>query len=567
MYKFFTLPIKRCAILFLCLFSIGKLIAQAPQLVFQPVLSGLSNPTDLVNAADGSNRIFITQQTGTIKVYNQSFGSLGDFLTVPGMTFTGPGDERGLLSLVFHPDYETNRFFYVWYAVTNATTNITSVHLDRFQTFENNPNLADPSSQRGILSINKPVGFTNHNGAKLNFGPDGYLYIGTGDGGSGNDPFENAQNGNSLLGKMLRIAINNSDPPTYSIPGDNPYVSDPNVLDEIWALGLRNPWRWSFDRLTHDMWIGDVGQGNKEEVNFRAAGSTGGINYGWRCFEGFTATPGVPPCSPTNYVPPIFDYTHSSGGVAITGGYVYRGTEYPNLVGYYITCDWANGNFWLLHSDGSNTMQASALRGLTTFGEAENGTLYVTAGGSVYKVGAVAQAPTPVKLVSFTLRQSDKFNDVNWKTASEFNTREFAVESSIDRVSFSEVGKVAASQQANGSTYSLRHFTSNNRKQFYRLKSIDNDGTFELSKIISTNSAKEADPIKVHSSGSSMLVELNAPFHSIRIINAYGQEIYRQPISNATGIIYINNLDWKKGMYVLIATGSEQQLSKKFVVQ
>ena len=364
---------------------------------------------------------------------------------------------------------------------------------------------------------------------------------------------------------MLTIA----NPPYYSIPPDNPYISNPNVLDEIWALGLRNPWRWSFDKATGDMWIADVGQGSREEVNFRATGSTGGINYGWRCFEGFISTPGVPDCTPANYVPPIFDYSHGvpEGGISITGGYVYRGTEFPNLVGYYITGDWNSGNVWLILPNGTNTRQGGMPTSLTTFGEAEDGTIYAAAGGTVYKVTAV-QAPTPVKLISFTLRQSPNFNDIYWKTASEFNVSRFSIQSSSDGINFTETGAVAASQKANGASYSFRHFTVNDKKLYYRLNTIDNDGTNEYSKVISTTFKNDADPIKIYpSTGSSILVELNTAFHSIRITNVYGQVIHRQLTGNATGLIYINTANLKKGIYILTAENAGGTISRKFLHQ
>ena len=252
-----------------------------PPLTFTPVISsGLSSPVDLVNAGDGSNRVFVVQQGGTIRVYDQQFAYTGNFLTVAGIS---SGGERGLLSLAFSPSYSSNGFFYVYYTNANGDVEIARYHISA------DPNVADPASKVILITIPHPVN-SNHNGGKLNFGNDGYLYFATGDGGSGGDPPNNAQNGNVLLGKMLRIAVNNSlTAPFYTIPADNPFVNDPNVKDEIWAMGLRNPFRWSFDRQTHDIWIGDVGQDAWEEIDYRAAGSTGGVNYGWRCYEGNAA--------------------------------------------------------------------------------------------------------------------------------------------------------------------------------------------------------------------------------------------------------------------------------------
>src|ERR1700730_12485804 len=306
-------------------FFCRTMTAQVPNIEFQSAINSLVSVTDIVNAGDGSNRLFVVSREGTIKVYDQSLTFLGDFLNVSEVN--SYGGERGLLSMAFHPDYSTNGYFYVYYT-GGGNGDIT---LARYSRSTTNPNEADPNSKVVLLAIPKPVEFNpphqhfdGHNGGKLNFGPEGYLYFGIGDGGSGYDPYNNSQDGNSLFGKMIRLDINNETPQYYFIPADNPYTSDPNIRDEIWALGLRNPWRWSFDKLTHDMWIADVGQRDREEIDFRPAGDTGGVNYGWNCYEGSIPTPTVPPCTPPNYVPPIFDYAHAvGGGQAIIGGYVY----------------------------------------------------------------------------------------------------------------------------------------------------------------------------------------------------------------------------------------------------
>jgi len=563
MHQNFSPTLKRYVLLFLAVLCMEQMYGQAPTLVFQPAISGLSSPIDIVNVGDGSNRIFVVQQGGIIRAYNQSLTFLNNYLTVTGML---AGGEQGLLSLAFHPDFTANGFLYVYY--TSAPSG--DVTIARYTRSTIDTTVADPASRVILLSIPKPtnagVPFTNHNGGKLNFGPDGHLYFATGDGGSGNDPQNNGQDGNTLRGKMIRLDVSNPNPPYYSIPADNPYTSDPLIRDEIWALGLRNPWRWSFDKLTNDMWIADVGQSAREEVNYRAAGTTGGINYGWRCFEGFISTPGVPDCTPANYVPPIFDYTHALG-ISVTGGYVYRGTEYPNLYGYYIASDYSSGNVWLILPDGSNTLQGGMPNSLTTFGEAEDGTLYAAAGSTIYKVTAV-QAPTPVKLISFTLRQANDFNDINWKTASEYNVNHFSIESSTNGINFTEAGKVAPSQQPNGSVYSFRHYSTNEKKLYYRLHTVDNDGTSEYSKVISTILKKDIDPIKLYPPmGSSMLIELNAPFQYLRIVNMYGQVIHRQVPANGTGILYLNTSNWKKGVYILIAENDEARISRKFIIQ
>jgi glucose/arabinose dehydrogenase len=364
-------PFLYALILIFC----GSLRAQ-PLISYNSLgLSGISSPVDIVNAGDGSNRIFIVERGGTVKVYSATFTLLGTFLTMSGNFTTG--GERGLLSMAFHPDYENNRYFFVYY-----TNGAGGVNVDRFQTQAGNPNAADFSTRTNIMSFTKPVVYSNHNGGELNFGPDGNLYFALGDSGSSGDPGNLAQNGNSYWGKMIRINVDNfTTPPYYTIPADNPYISNPSVLDEIWCLGLRNPWRWSFDRQTGDMWIADVGQGNREEVNYQPAANTGGKNYGWRCYEG-TAAYNTSGCQAQNtYASPIFDYPHdnATGGFSITGGYVYRGSEYTFLNGYYICADYVSGNLWLIRSNGSSggfttTIQTGLTGSVTTFGEAEDGT-------------------------------------------------------------------------------------------------------------------------------------------------------------------------------------------------
>lgn len=299
MPEFCTVKKPVLTVFFLLILILGQ---SQPVITYQSVIAGLSAPVDVVNAGDGTNRIFVVEQGGAIKVFGSDFSALGTFLTVTGLA---TGGEQGLLSLAFHPSYENNGFFWVYY--TNSAGNL---ELSRYKVSAGNPNAADPNSRQVVLTIPHP-GQTNHNGGKLNFGPDGYLYFATGDGGGGGDPSNNAQNGGNLLGKMLRIDVSTGTvAPFYTVPTDNPYVSNAGVQDEIWALGLRNPFRWSFDRSNGDMWIGDVGQGAREEINFRSAGSTGGINYGWRCYEG--------------------NLTYNTSGCAAQSAYVFPVYDYPN---------------------------------------------------------------------------------------------------------------------------------------------------------------------------------------------------------------------------------------------
>ncbi len=371
--------------LFLCFF--GKGMAQ-PELQFKQIAQGLESPLDIKNAGDGSNRLFIVQQTGQIRIYKNGALLPTPFIDLASVV-TSSGGEQGLLGLAFPPKYKQHRFFFVYY--TNKSGDIT---IARYRAYASNPNVANPASGVILLSLPKPGGFTNHNGGGMQFGKDGYLYVTLGDGGSGGDPFGNAQNGQVLFGKMLRLDVAVPNAPYYKIPPTNPYVNDPNIRDEIWAMGLRNAWRWSFDRLTGDTWIGDVGQDKIEEIDFRPKALAKGSNYGWRCYEG-NATYNTTGCLDTsNYVFPIFTYNHNftSGGYAVIGGYVYRGDSFPALKGYYICADDVISNAWLIKSNGSGgwttTRQGNGIpEGLAGFGEDEQGELYAASvNGGVYMV-------------------------------------------------------------------------------------------------------------------------------------------------------------------------------------
>ncbi len=583
MKRFFTLGLKTACLL-ISLFHYNIVNAQVPLVNFQQVITGLTNPVDIVNAGDGSNRIFIVEQGGTIKVYNQALGFLGNFLTVTGIA---TGGELGLLSLAFHPNYNLNRYFFVYYNTTIPGPNPGTaddrffVNVARYQTRADNMNEADPDTRQVIWFAEKPVGFTNHNGAKLNFGPDdGYLYFGTGDGGSGNDPNNLAQDKTSFMGKMLRINVGTGLTANYTIPPDNPFISDPdpNVKDEIWALGLRNPWRWSFDRLTHDMWLADVGQGAREEVNFLPSPIAGGTNFGWRCYEGTMSTPGVPDCEPPNHLLPIFEYQHNNttGGISITGGYVYRGAEYPTLYGYYVVGDYmttaSSTNVWLIKPNGSggwNIIRRTASPSfLVSFGEAEDGTLYASAGGAIHKVFPSASGAVPVTLLSFTVRPGNNYNELQWKTSKEINVREFSIEFSKDGQNFSEAGKLSPSGV--NSNYVFRHTANNSQKTFYRLKIIDNDNSFKYSPVIVANPGKSGNAFLISSivtQGSPMTIQLHNPFTSLRIYSAQGQLVDRQNLGNKTGIIYLNTAGWKKGVHMITLEGAEGVVSRRFVVQ
>jgi glucose/arabinose dehydrogenase len=352
------------------------------------VVSGLTKPVQVVAAPNDYDRIFIVEQrsgsTGRIKIYNLDTGTLNStpFLSVSVNT----SSEQGLLGLAFHPDYESNGYFYINYTASGGT------YIKRY-TVSSNPDIADSGSAYTIMTFSQP--YSNHNGGWLGFGPDGYLYIGTGDGGSGGDPGNRAQDiTNQKLGKMLRIDVDGGSP--YAIPSSNPFVGVTGD-DEIWAYGLRNPWRCNFDRETGDLWIGDVGQNAHEEITFQPASSSGGENYGWRCYEG-NNTYNTSGCSSSStMVFPIWDYSHSSG-CSVTGGSVYRGAAIPSLHGTYFFGDYCTSKIWSLRYDGLNVSDyqdrtselapsGSSISSIVGFGEDAAGEIYICdLGGEVFKI-------------------------------------------------------------------------------------------------------------------------------------------------------------------------------------
>ncbi len=380
--------------------------AQAPQIAFDTVISGLSQPVQFVHAGDGSGRIFIVQKGGAIRLYNSNYTAIGTFLTLPTDSMSNGGEE-GLLSMAFHPDYKNNGLFYIYFV--NRYGNL---QINRYKASGSNPNVADLSSRITFDTIPHP-GRTNHNGGELHFGKDGYLYLSTGDGGGTGDPGNNAQNTSVFLGKMLRYEVNTSDePPYFNIPPDNPFGN------KVYAYGLRNPFRWSFDRLTGDMWIGDVGQDRFEEINFRPADSSIGANYGWRCYEGAQTYNTSSGCNNplSTYTFPVYTFpTNLVQSVAITGGQVYRGQTYINMEGWHIAAEFYTGYIIKLkynHTENKwdTATQKTSFTGIADFGETENGELFAVSllNGRAVKI----RAEGPIRYI-FT-GNGDWSDAANW---------------------------------------------------------------------------------------------------------------------------------------------------------
>ncbi len=396
------------ALLISCLFSYA-LFAQ-PDIELQVFASGFNQPVDLASAGD--ERLFVVEKNGIIRILDEEGNTLPQAFLNIGPRVNSSAGERGLLGLTFHPDYENNGYFFVNYTRNDGTTRIS-----RFQVSDNNANLADPGSELILLEVEQP--FPNHNAGDLSFGPDGYLYFGLGDGGAGGDPIDAGQDRLRLLGKMIRIDVDNGNP--YSIPPDNPFAEDDFTLDEIWALGLRNPWRFSFDRLTGDMWIADVGQNAFEEIDFQPAGSPGGENYGWRCYEGFEPF-NLEDCPAEDaFTFPAHAYAHNLG-CSVTGGYVYRGTRYPNIYGHYIYADFCSGRFWSLTPDGQGGWENQELLNdvnseFVSFGEDRYGELYAAgiSSGNIYRVTSPCEGPTvSITMEGNVLTATAGFESYRW---------------------------------------------------------------------------------------------------------------------------------------------------------
>lgn len=363
--------------LLLTILAFTSYISFSQTIAIQSFATGFSSAVEIAHAND--SRLFVVQQGGLIRILNSD----GTKNTTPFLNLTSlvsSGSERGLLGLAFHPDYATNGYFFVNYTNTSGSTVIA-----RYSVSTTNPDVANTTATI-LMTIPQP--YSNHNGGTIKFGPDGYLYIGMGDGGSGGDPGNRAQNISENLGKMLRIDVNVTDTPYYSSPASNPYVGI-SGNDEIWAIGVRNPWKFSFNRLNDDLWIADVGQNNIEEINKIASPQTAGLNFGWRCYEGNVAYNTSGCAALTTMTMPLAQYTHAQG-CSITGGYEYTGTMYPNFSNKYFFADYCENRIAYANTTTGTITYTPYFTGssnnFTSFGEDMNGELYITNSSIIYKI-------------------------------------------------------------------------------------------------------------------------------------------------------------------------------------
>lgn len=467
---------KNKAYLIILLFFPYFIFAQEIELT--QFASGFSSPLDLKHAGD--SRLFVVERGGLIKIIN-SDGSVNStpFLDIDSKVLSG--GERGLLGLAFHPQYQTNGIFFV-----NYTNNSGNTVVAKYTTSPPNSNTANVASEVIFLTANQP--YSNHNGGDLAFGNDGYLYIGLGDGGGSGDPENRAQNLTTFLGKMLRIDVDNpAGGNNYSIPADNPFpnTENPNALPEIWAYGLRNPWRFSFDSQNHDLWIADVGQGEIEEINMVTA-SQAGLNYGWRCYEGdqtYNTSGGCPSSSELTF--PISQYTHSSSGYfkcSISGGYVHRGTQQPNFNGWYFFADYCSNEIGILINSGGNWnmtfTQPYSGNGWTAFGEDINGELYVVgiSSGSIFKITDPNLSITKNEILEVSVYPNP--------TSNLFTIESNSPQIQIETISiFSLQGKLVKSITGN-KTSKLQIDTRNLAKGLYLTEITSNTGNKKIHKLI-----------------------------------------------------------------------------------
>lgn len=521
----------------------------------------LSSPMEVHTAPGDNSRLFIVEKAGTIRIWNGTSLLATPFLNISSIV--EDGGEQGLLSMAFHPNYQSNGFFFVYYNDNSGRLTIARYQVSADANVANGT--ANPVTP--LVNISKP--FTNHNGGHIQFKPEGginYLYVATGDGGDANDPQNNSQNLNSKLGKLIRIDADDITSPTM----------------EIMAWGLRNPFRWSFDRLTGDLWIGDVGQGAKEEVDFFPAGP-GRANFGWPCREGTRDNEDDADALPDNcdtvdnvYIHPVAEYDNPPCcGTSVIGGYRYRGSAYPQFQGYYMFADYFYGYVWFTRSNGGSGWittgpQTVSPANISSFSEAYNGDSLFAVSMSTnrfYKI--VPNVVTPVSLLTFSGTKSPLFNDLRWTTAFEESIENYIIEYSRDGRNYTEIGTVPSIGSTDVHTYTFRHNIVSNDKLFYRLRITEQSGTFNYSPTISLGSKDKNGVTVFPTLITSGIVNVNAasPVEKIEIMNISGQKIVSKDMNNADGYFQVVLPPVPKGIYYMQIRGKDFHQTEKLIIQ
>jgi glucose/arabinose dehydrogenase len=556
LYSFFFRAL--CTVFFVLIFF--TTIYSQPTIGYMEVIpasQGLTQPIELASApGDAANRFFIVQKTGEIRIWDNGTLLTTPFLNINSLVIDDVNGEQGLLSMAFHPQYATNGFFYVYYNANNG-----NIVVRRYQRSAGDPDVADPTGATPYVNITKP--FTNHNGGHLQFRVEGgvnYLYFATGDGGSGNDPFNNGQNPASQLGKILRVNVDAGSPAV-----------------EIWGRGLRNPFRWSFDRATGDMWIADVGQGAREEINYLPAASVS-PNFGWPCREGLIANSGAPAsgdCDTVNPVAinPIYDYQIGGAGRSVIGGYVYRGSAFPSLQGTYLLTDFFSNRLVAIQPNGSGwtvneVTPTPALSNIASISEDAAGELYAVSlsAGTVHRV--IVPVVTPLKLTKFSGTPFSGYNQLSWTAESEEGIIEFIVEYSKDGINFSPVGQVLSLNDGRTNQYSYKHSVSVQGNAYYRLRINEINNSRSYSAVISIRSDRSRE-VKVYPTivnNSRLNVVSGFIVDRMRISTMSGQEVYNKNLNGSSGFFTVDLPSLKKGFYVVVVEGEGERFTTKIIV-
>lgn len=541
----------------------GQLIAQSfPAVALKPVFTGLSNPLQVVHAGDGTGRLFIVQKGGTVRVLSRVsddvFVDEGVFFSTTDLS---TGSEEGLLSMAFDPDYENNGRFFVYHVNSAGNLVVKRQFVD-----PDNPNRYAINAEKDatILTIEHP-GQSNHNGGELHFGPDGYLYLSTGDGGGSGDPLMNAQNDNVYLGKILRFDADGQ-----------PAPDNPNPTSLVYAKGLRNPFRWSFDRVTYEVWIGDVGQNRREEVSMVPFGSLKEANFGWRCYEGLLTyqLEGCPPASEMIF--PVSTYQNGILGESVIGGVVYRGNSMPELYGYYVGGDYYNSEIQMIGLFGGEFVtdrSSLGITGIADFGESENGELYAVSRtqNTLYRV--VLASPLPVQFVHFTTTWEEAGGiTLRWGTLNSENFRDYHIEKSIDGYTFSLLDRVPRKDkfgEAQEYAYVDPEVVMGNT-YYYRLKIIKDDRTEQYSNIVSVvvnSSIPETSRLVSTNPTVAGILRLNLTetYEQVELINAFGQRIGYFDLRGKSGKVEIQTGHIPSGMYIARFVGPKKVVTEKVI--
>lgn len=551
---------------------IAQEVEFTPKALAGPALQGI---TDITGSGDGSGRLFVVEKRGAIRIVRNDTVLSQEFLSITNLVINN--GERGLLGLAFHPQYPDSPYIYVNYVMANSII----TRIARFTVPAGSPNNADESSIRVIMDV--PGIETNHKAGDLVFGPDGFLYLTMGDGGGGGDPEDTGQDFTRRLGKILRIDVNTISPPNnYSIPPDNPYLpytGAGDTLPEIWMNGVRNPWRISFDRVTGDLWIADVGQNLYEEINMIPAGTGAGRNLGWDCREGFhnySPSHCDTVAMPLTY--PIMEYPHScppcpyGNGFSVTGGFVYRGSMYPDMIGKYVAVDFSTNDVFIIEQTSPNTFtitghNGTGNSGVTTFGEDDNGELYAgNLGGILYQVSM--GEPLAISWENFGAFPLPKGagNKVQWTLHNISEVDHFEIEraSQADFLNFVKIAEIPADHTK--ISYAYTDLINNTQEVYYRVLADMLDGSREYSPVAKIIPIQGNYPSLVYDFNTNMW-RIHLPEFwqngDLKLYDLQGRVVYSSKLVKTPNVDFTSPIT--PGIYFISITGDEGSWSERIV--